>query len=149
MNGTHGKNIILFIISMIGGVIVDFLGGVDTALISLFFFMAVDYITGMALAFIFHKSKKTSGGGASSKEGFKGIVKKICMLLLIGLAHEVDVVMGVTHARAMAIMFFIGNEGLSVLENVGLMGIKYPDFMVKALETLKEDSNNSDLNEGR
>ena len=140
MKGTQIKNIILFVISMIGGVIVDFLGGVDAALITLLLFMVVDYITGISVAFVFHKSKKTSGGGASSKEGFKGIVKKICMLLLVGLAHEVDVVIGVTHARAMTIMFFIGNEGLSVLENVGLMGIRYPEFLMKALETLKEDN---------
>lgn len=140
MKGTQIKNIILFVISMIGGVIVDFLGGVDAALITLLLFMVVDYITGISVAFVFHKSKKTSGGGASSKEGFKGIIKKICMLLLVGLAHEVDVVMGVTHARAMTIMFFIGNEGLSVLENVGLMGIRYPEFLMKALETLKEDN---------
>lgn len=62
------------------------------------------------------------------------------MLLLVGLAHEIDVIMGIDYTRAMAILFFIGNEGLSVLENMGLMGIKYPAFLVKALEALRDDN---------
>lgn len=140
MSGTQLKNIILFIISAIGGVVVDFLGGADKILTALIIFMVVDYLTGLAVAFVFHKSKKTAGGGASSKEGFKGIVKKICMLLLVGLAHELDIILGVDYTRAMAILFFIGNEGLSVLENVGLMGITYPEFLVKALEALRDEN---------
>ena len=144
MNGVQTKNVILFSLSMLGSFVVEFLGGVDTVLIALLLFMAVDYITGMAVAFIFHKSKKTQGGGASSKEGFKGIVKKICMLLLVGLAHELDIIMGVDYTRAMAILFFIGNEGLSVLENMGLMGVKYPAFLIKALEALRDDSGGDD-----
>jgi toxin secretion/phage lysis holin len=62
------------------------------------------------------------------------------MLLLVGLAHELDVIMGVDYTRTMAILFLIGNEGLSVLENMGLMGIKYPAFLIKALESLKDEN---------
>lgn len=138
MNGVQTKNVILFVLSMIGSFIVKFLGGVDTVLIALILFMAVDYITGLAVALIFHKSKKTAGGGASSKECLKGIVKKLSMLLLVGLAHELDVIMGIDYTRTMAILFLIGNEGLSVLENMGLMGITYPAFLIKALESLKD-----------
>ena len=132
------KNIVLVTISAIGGLIVEFLGGVDTMLIALVMFMVVDYVTGLAVALIFHKSKKTEGGGASSKEGFKGIVKKICILLLVGLAHEVDIIVGADYMRSITIMFFVANEGLSVLENAGLMGVKYPAFLVKALEILRD-----------
>ena len=145
MSGVQTKNVILFALSMLGSFVVEFLGGVDTVLIALLLFMAVDYITGMAVAFIFHKSKKTQGGGASSKEGFKGIVKKICMLLLVGLAHELDIIMGVDYTRAMAILFFIGNEGLSVLENMGLMGVKYPAFLIKALEALRDEEQKNEI----
>ena len=116
----------------------EFLGGVDTMLIALVMFMVVDYVTGLAVAMIFHKSKKTEGGGASSKEGFKGILKKICILLLVGLAHELDYIMGIEYTRALAILFFLGNEGLSILENMGLMGVKYPEFVKKALEVIKD-----------
>lgn len=122
----------------------DFLGGVDATLKALIIFMAVDYITGIAVALIFHKSQKTKGGGASSKEGLKGIVKKLCMLFLVGLAHEVDIIMGVDYTRATAILFLIGNEGLSVLENLGLMGIKYPPFMQKALEVLRDKGDDNE-----
>ncbi len=144
MTGTSIKNTILCVVSVIGGFFVEFIGGADSILKALIIFMAVDYITGLAVAFIFHKSRKTEGGGASSKEGFKGIVKKICMLLLVGLAHELDVIMGVDYTRATAILFFIGNEGLSVLENVGLMGVKYPEFLVKALEALRDSNDGED-----
>lgn len=61
MNGVQTKNIILFALSLAGSFVVKFLGGVDTVLIALVLFMAVDYITGMSVAFIFHKSKKDSG----------------------------------------------------------------------------------------
>ena len=132
------KNILLVTISAIGGLIVEFLGGVDTMLIALAVFMAVDYVTGLAVALIFHKSKKTEGGGASSKEGFKGIVKKICILLLVGLAHEIDIIVDVDYIRSITIMFFVANEGLSVLENLGLMDVKYPAFLTKALEILRD-----------
>ena len=138
MTGANVKNIILAVCAAIGGFFVEFLGGVDGALKTLIIFMAVDYITGLAVAFIFHKSQKTKNGGASSKEGFRGIVKKLCIILLVGLAHEIDVVMGVDYMRATAILFFIGNEGLSVLENVGLMGVKYPEFIKKALEVMRD-----------
>ncbi len=132
------KNIILAVFSAIGGYIVSFLGGVDVTLKALIIFMAVDYLTGLAVAFVFHKSNKTPNGGASSKEGFKGIVKKICMLMLVGLAHVLDVIMGADYIRSITIMFFLANEGLSVLENVGLMGVKYNKFLVKALEAVRD-----------
>ncbi len=132
------KNIILAVMSAVGGFFVSFLGGVDTVLKALLIFMAVDYLTGLAVAFVFHKSNKTPNGGASSKEGFKGIVKKLCMISLVGLAHELDVIMGADYIRSITIMFFLANEGLSILENMGLMGVKYNKFLVKALETLKD-----------
>jgi toxin secretion/phage lysis holin len=138
MSGQAIKNIVLAILSAIGGFIVEHIGGIDKMLIALLIFMAVDYITGLMVAFFFHKSTKTQSGGASSKEGFKGILKKICILLLVGLAHELDYIMGIDYTRALAILFFLGNEGLSILENMGLMGVKYPEFIKKALEVIKD-----------
>lgn len=134
----NNKNIVSAIVSAIGGFIVGFLGGVDALLKALIIFMVVDYLTGLAVAIVFHKSKKTAGGGASSKEGFKGIVKKVCILLLVGLAHKIDLIVGADYIRAVTIMFFIANEGLSVLENLGLMDVKYPAFLTRALEILRD-----------
>ena len=93
------------------------------------------------LQVIAYINTKTKNGGASSLAGFKGFVKKMCILLLVGLAHELDYIMGVDHIRALSILFFIGNEGLSVLENVGLMGVPYPEFLKKALEAIKDNGN--------
>ena len=100
--------------------------------------MVVDYITGIAVAFIFHKSDKTTNGGASSRECYKGIVKKMCILALVGVSVSVDNLAGSNYIRSATIFFFLGNEGLSILENIGLMGMKYPAFIKKALEVIKE-----------
>ncbi len=132
------KNIMLITFSAVGGIIADFVGGVDTILKALIIFMVVDYITGLLVALVFHKSTKTAGGGASSKEGLKGILKKVCMLLFVGLTHMLDIVMKTEYIRAMTISFFLANEGLSVIENMGLMGIKCPLFTKKALEVLRD-----------
>lgn len=147
MNGVQIKNIALLIFSAIGSFIAEHLGGVDKMLTALVAFMVVDYITGLSVAFIFHKSQKTENGGASSAVGFKGIVKKMCILLLVGLAHELDYIMGIDYIRALSILFFIGNEGLSVLENVGLMGVPYPEFLKKALEAIKDKGNKGENDE--
>ena len=144
MNGVQIKNAILIILSTAGGLFVKFLGGADVALKALIAFMVVDYLTGIVVAIIFHKSQKTKSGGASSKEGFKGFIKKICMLSIVGLAHLLDGVMGVDYMRTMLIMFFVGNEGLSILENVGHMGMKYPAFLHKALEVLRDNNDGTD-----
>ena len=138
MNGATIKNIVLVVLSAVGGFIAEYLGGVDRMLIALLIFMTVDYITGLTVAFFFHKSTKTANGGASSKEGFKGILRKMCILMFVGLAHELDYIMGIDYTRALAILFFLGNEGLSILENMGLMGVPYPEFIKKALEVIKD-----------
>ena len=141
------KNMILAVMSAVGGFFVSFLGGVDAMLKAFIVFMAVDYITGVVVALVFHKSQKTAGGGASSKEGFKGIVKKLCMLMLVGVAHSLDLIMGADYLRAALIVFFLANEGLSILENVGLMGVKYPMFLVRALEVLRDKAERGDKDE--
>jgi len=134
------KNTVLGIIAGLGSILAETFGGWDIFLKALIMFMATDYLTGMAVALVFHKSRKTKNGGASSEVGFKGIVKKLCIFLLIALAVRVDSITKTNYVRNAAIFFFIGNEGLSVIENIGLMGVRYPLFLKKALEALKEKS---------
>ena len=140
MNGNTIKNVVLAIFAGIGSVFARWLGGWDWLLKTLIAFMVVDYITGIAVAFIFHKSNKTKNGSASSRECYKGIVKKMCILALVGLSVAVDHISGANYIRNATIFFFIGNEGLSVIENIGLMGLKYPAFIKKSLEVIKEKS---------
>lgn len=144
------KNTIMIVLSAIGGFFVDFVGGTDTLFKALVIFMIADYFSGLAVALVFHKSRKTKNGCASSKEGYKGIVKKLCMLMLVGIAHVLDEVIGVHCLREVTISFFLMNEGLSLLENLGLMGIKYPAVLTKALEVLCDnaDTTNNDKKEG-
>jgi len=138
MKGETVKNTVLIITASLGGVISQVFGGWDTLLKCLVVFMITDYITGLAVAFFFQKSNKTKNGGASSKEGFKGIIKKICMLMVVALAVCIDTLSKTDYIRSVTILFFIGNEGLSICENLGLMGIKYPEFLHRALEVLRD-----------
>ena len=135
------KNICLAIFSAVGSILAETFGGWDVFLKALVMFMAVDYITGMTVALIFHKSDKTKNGRASSAVGFKGIAKKICIFLLVALATKVDAMSDTNYIRNATIFFFIANEGLSVVENIGLMGVKYPEFLKRALEALKDKNN--------
>ncbi len=139
---TSTKNTILITLAGVGSVLAETFGGWDSFLKALVMFMVTDYITGMSVALVFHKSQKTKSGGASSQVGYKGIVKKISMLLLVALAVRVDDISGTHYIRNATIFFFIGNEGLSVMENLGLMGVKYPQFLKTAIEALHSKGNN-------
>ena len=79
------KNTILAFLAALASVFSEALGGWDSFLKALVMFMIADYITGMVVALVFHKSQKTKNGGASSSVGYKGIVKKMCILILIAL----------------------------------------------------------------
>ncbi len=137
---TNTKNIILIAFAGFGSVLAQTFGGWDSFLKALVMFMLADYITGMTVALVFHKSQKTKSGGASSQVGYKGIVKKICILILVALAVRVDEIAGTDYIRNATIFFFLGNEGLSVIENIGLMGVKFPEFLKKALEEIGKKS---------
>lgn len=136
------KNTILAFLAGLASVFSDALGGWDSFLRALVMFMIADYITGMVVALVFHKSQKTKNGGASSSVGYKGIVKKMCILILIALSVRVDEISGTHYVRSATIFFFLGNEGLSVIENLALMGVPYPEFVKKALEAVKEKGDN-------
>lgn len=141
MNATEIKNIILGVIAGVGGFLSQMLGGWDMLLQVLIVIMAVDVITGWIVAGIFHKSPKTETGALDSKIGFKGLFKKFSVLLLILVAAQLDKAIGGSFSRTAVILFFCGNEGLSILENLALMGIEYPAFLKNALEALKKDDN--------
>ncbi len=110
------------------------LGGLDAMLICLFTFMILDYLTGIIKAF---KNKKLS-----SETGFYGILKKITILVVIMVAVQVDTALQLNDVmRYLAIGFYIANEGLSILENAGEIGIPLPDKLKESLESLRSDEN--------
>ena len=130
-------------VAAIGGWLGYFLGGMDGLMIALVVFMALDYITGLMCAVIDKK--------LSSAVGFRGICKKVLILMLVGVANVVDVhVVGTGSAlRGAVIAFYLSNEGLSLLENAAHIGLPIPDRMKDVLAQLhgREDKNNDEKND--
>lgn len=138
MEASTVKNGILIALSVVGSAIAKWLGGWDAGLAVLISLMAIDFITGLMVAFVFKRSPKTEGGGISSAASFKGLTKKIVELVLVGVAAMLDRVLNVDYARTAAIIFYIGSEGISIVENTALMGVPYPAFIRAALEAMRE-----------
>ena len=132
------KKGVLVSIAAVGSFIARQLGGWDAALTVLACMMVIDILTGLAVAAIFKKSPKTEGGKISSAASFKGITKKVVVLVLVGLAVQLDRMMKVDYVRNLVIIFYIGSEGLSILENLVLMDIPFPGFVKKLLEIMKD-----------
>lgn len=135
------KNIVFAAFSALGAFIADQLGGWDTALAVLLGVMAVDYFTGLLVAIVWHRSPKTANGCASSTECFKGLLKKMAILIFVWLGEMLDRVLGLHYARTTVILFYIANEALSIVENTAIMGVPYPAFIKRTLEALRDDSN--------
>lgn len=133
-------SILYTIIGAIGGFIAMAFGGWSDALITLMIFMSVDYVTGLAVAGIFKKSKKSESGALESRAGFKGICRKGVALLIVLVATRLDVVMKTTYIKDAVIIAFIANESISIIENAGLMGVPIPDAITKAIDILKKES---------
>ncbi len=140
-NVSDVKNVVLAVLAAIGSFIANTLGGWDSAMMLLAALMIADYVTGVAVAAIWHKSGKTPSGTLSSLAGFKGLVKKMAILLMVWIAVLLDNALNTSYVRVMVILFFTGNEGISLLENLGLMGVPFPDFLQKMLEALRDEGN--------
>lgn len=120
----------------IGSYIAMMLGGWDMGLQTLIAFMAIDYISGLTLAGVFKKSKKSESGGLSSHCSWRGLVKKGMMLLIVYIGHRLDLYLELDFIRTATVIAFISNELISVIENMGLMGIPLPKVIFKAVDVL-------------
>lgn len=139
------RNAIIAVMAMVGSFIANQLGGWDTALAVLIALMIADFVTGCLIAFVWHKSPKTDCGGLSSKEGFKGLLKKMTILIFVWMGVLLDRVIGIDYIRTTVILFYVANEGLSVIENTALMGVPYPAFVKTALEVMKDKNSNAEI----
>ncbi len=119
-------------ITALGGWLGYFLGGMDGLMIALIVMMTLDYISGVMCAIIDKK--------LSSAVGFKGICKKVFILMLVGVAHIIDLhVVGTGSAlRGAVICFYMSNEGLSLLENAAHIGLPIPDKLRDILSQLHD-----------
>ena len=132
------KNSALAAIAAAGAFIANQLGGWDAFLKVLVGFMAADYVTGLALAGIWKRSPKSETGALESKASFKGLCKKSAIIMIVWIAVLLDDAIGAEYIRAAVVLCFVGNEGLSLCENLALMGVPFPAFFKKALEALRD-----------
>ena len=132
------KNTLISALGVTGSLIASAFGGWTEALTTLLIFMAIDYLTGLICAGIFHKSKKTETGGLESKASFKGLCRKGVILLIVLVAHRIDLAIGASYVRDAVCIAFIVNETISIIENAGLMGVPIPKPLKSAIDILKK-----------
>ena len=127
------KEIYNGIVATLLTVFVYLVGGLDVAMIALLVAIVLDYLSGIIKAYVTKQ--------LSSQTGFKGVVKKVAVLMIVMLAVLVDRVTGETGAiRTLVIYYFVANEGLSIIENLGQAGVPIPQSIKKALKALKKEN---------
>ena len=130
-------------LAAIGGVILSFFTGMPPIIWVLVAVMTLDYVTGLLCGFL-GKSPKTETGGLSSKTAFEGLLKKVLILIVVGLAALVDHAVTVSAGIEMAAvtgacsLWFVASEGLSIIENAAAMGVPIPQILLKALEIVRK-----------
>lgn len=105
-------------------------GGMDAMLWSLIILITLDYATGI-LAAVATKS-------LSSEISFKGLLKKVTILIVIAVAHQAGRAVGIQEIRSFVVGFYLANEGISILENAAKVGVPMPEKLLDVLEQLKE-----------
>ena len=137
----HDKMIVLCsAIGITGSIIAEALGGWDDAIITLIIFMAIDFVMGLLCALVFGKSDKSANGALSSAACWRGLVKKVCTLLIVVMSHYIDVIADLSFVRNAIVIAFCVAEAISICETAGLMGI-LPEgvqkVLTKAIDILK------------
>ncbi len=133
-------------VGVVGAAIADALGGWDDAVLTLIIFMAIDFAMGLLCAMVFGKSNKSANGALSSAACWKGLVKKVCTLLIVVMSHYIDVVADLNFVRNAVVIAFCVAESISIMETAGLMGI-LPEgvqkILTKAIDVLKSKGNDT------
>ena len=126
----------------IGGIATYIWGPWDALIIALVAMVIIDYITGVIKAAV--------QGKLSSAVGFRGLLKKVAIFLLVAVGVMVDRVIPATNeaVRSAVIFFYIANEGLSILENAGELGLPLPAALKKSLEKMKDKGTGPDIDSG-
>lgn len=108
-------------------------GGVDHLVKALIIFMVIDYSLGFMVSLVFKKTE--------SKKMFKGLIKKTAMVLMVIAAVQLDLATeSGNFMRNAMILFLIGMEGISMIENLGKLGIKVPKFLMNAFTQLQNEN---------
>lgn len=144
MDFNGAKMGLLAVVGVTGGVIASALGGWDILLRALVCLMVLDYMTGLLVALVWKRSPKTETGAASSKAALKGFLKKAFMLVAVFFAVQMDLVLSMDYLRNTVVLALLANEALSLVENLGIAGVPWPDAVRNAIEllTAKGDAKN-------
>lgn len=127
--------------SAAGAVLAKALGGWDKSLQVLITFMAVDYVLGIVIALVWKSSPKTEDGSFESNASLKGLFRKGGILAIVYMAVQIDMLAGnSSYIRNTVILFFIANEGFSIIENLGIMGLPMPEVIKNAFAAIKKQS---------
>lgn len=132
-------DVIFRTIAAVTGAVTGYLfGGWDVFVQVLLIFVIVDYVTGIIAGGV--------NGKLNSKVGFRGILKKVMIFIIVAVAHWVDIAVGSATGEEIAIFrdatifFYVANELLSIVENAGEMGVPIPEKLMNAVEILKGKS---------
>ena len=109
------KDTVLIVTAGLGSILANMFGGWDFALQVLVYVMAADYLTGLVVAGVFKRSPKSESGALESRAGFKGLVRKGGILLVVLVAVKLDELTGAAYIRTAVCFYFVANEGLSVI----------------------------------
>ncbi len=131
------KETIMTICGVVGAGIASIFGGWTASMNTLLILMAVDYVTGLLVAGLFHNSPKTESGLLDSHAGWKGLAKKCVVLVFVLIANRLDLAVGTTYIRDAVCIAYIANELMSIVENAGLMGVPIPGVITETIERLK------------
>ena len=137
-----------FWVGLLSGVVEFLFGGWTLKMSILMAVMAMDFLTGWLVALVWKKSPKTKDGGLKSDIGWKGLVKKVFIVILVSLLHLADVFFGYDYLMNMGLIGFFCNEALSIIENIGLV-YDLPPMITKAITVLNEKSNGGLQNENK
>ena len=151
------KNYISTFAALIGGMVSTIFGGWSAGMTTLVIFMAIDYISGVVVAWVFHKSNKSASGACDSRAGWKGRVKKCFTLLFVLIMHRLDITImdlagvesTIHHLRDTVVIGFMVNELFSIVENAGLMGIPLPKIIIRAIEVLQSRADEAKVPGGK
>lgn len=137
------KETLCTVLGVIGSICAGFFGGWDTSIKALLLFMLVDLILGFTCASM-KKSTKSESGGLKSNACWIGLCRKFVTLMLVVVSVQLDNVIGVSYIRDAVCIAFMVNELISIIENVGLLGIKLPEPLISAIDILQKKSEYED-----
>lgn len=139
------KGMVMVTAGTVGSWFASLFGGWSEDLTTLLIFMGVDFVMGLLIAAIWNKSEKSESGALNSVSAWKGLCRKGVSLLVVLIAYRLDVTLGVNYIKTAVIIAFIANESISIVENLGIMGVPMPAIVSKAIDILKSKAEEDEL----